>query len=353
MTCIKPTIKLIEACNFTCEYCEYKMFSNTQKDRVQIDPELAIRIAKESIEINKCNGKTTCICWHGGEPLLYPIKTFEYILKEIDKYAKEINASVEHSIQTNGYLINDEWIGIFDYFRIKVGVSLDGPESINGNQREKGTVEKILQNIQKLNKHNCFNGVLTVLTENHKGREAELLDFYRANGIDKVGFCKSFNSDMTFTISNETLTEFLINFFDLYMDASFPLNIREYNVYISKILKRRTINYCFASCREACGTFLTFNPNGDIFLCDDSYMSKNKIANISECSIADVVRDPCYLRKQTEIRKVLECGCHACEYLSICGAGCYRNDVDNHERNYYCSTYKKLISHIKKRLDGI
>ena len=350
---VNPTIKLTEVCNFNCVYCEYRSFSFTQKKKRVIDPELAIEIAKQCIHFNAKESKETNFCWHGGEPLLYPTENFRLILDEISRIASSVGVSVSHSLQTNGYLIDSNWLDLISYFQIMVGVSLDGPEDINGMQREKDVISTVLKNIKLLKEIDCFSGVLTVLTENHKGREKDLFDFYLKNGITKVGFCKAFNFDLSHTISNETLTEFMIRFFDLYFDSKYPLNVREYNAYISKLLHKKHSNYCFTSSRKACGQFITFNPNGDLFFCDDSYNATNKIGNITDSNLSNLLTDELFIKKAQMIRNVINVSCHDCDLFCICGCGCYRNDIDNYSKNYFCPTYKALISHIKHRIEAV
>lgn len=351
---IKPTIKLTEMCNFKCSYCEYKAFAFTQKQHLTIEPQLAISIAKQCIMHNYYQSAlSTNFCWHGGEPLLYPKKDFCYILDEINSFSFALGMNCFNSIQTNGYLIDQDWLNIFEKYDIKVGVSIDGPESINELQREKNSTKKVIENIERLKQINCFSGVLTVLTENHKNKEQELFDFYKTHNINKVGFCKAFNSDLSHTVTNETLSKFLITFFDIYSSNTFPLEVREYKAYLSRILKRKTSNYCFTSCRNACGYFLTFNANGDVFICDDSYFTKNKISNIKSCSLINILSSEIFHNRIKETKKILLNCCNKCDIKDICGCGCYRNDIDCFSKNYFCDTYKSLINHLQSYVDNL
>ena len=348
---INPTIKLTEVCNFNCSYCEYKAFTFTQKENRMIDPEIAIDIAKQCIMHNIQYNCKVNFCWHGGEPLLYPINSFCKILESIEELGYSYGVTISHSLQSNGYLIDDNWLNCFQRFHIMVGISLDGPENINAKQREKGSVERVLQNIKRLKDIGCFSGVLTVLTENHKDKEKELFDFYCENEIAKVGFCKAFNADLSSTISNKTLTEFMTRFFDLYITSKYSINIREYNAYISRILKRRHSNYCFVSCRNACGHFITFNPNGDIFFCDDSYITNNKIGNIKDSTLDILLTKDDFIKKAQKTKLIVESTCQGCKLIQNCGCGCYRNDIEDKTKNYFCPTYKMLIPYIQSRIN--
>ena len=69
-----------------------------------------------------------------------------------------------------------------------------------------------LKTIHKLQENDLKFGVLTVISDLHKGKEKELYEFYKENNIHSVGFLRCF-SDYS-KVDNETLADFLINFFD-------------------------------------------------------------------------------------------------------------------------------------------
>jgi len=63
------------------------------------------------------------IIWHGGEPLLAGIDFFKKIV-ELQALIK--NHIFENSIQTNGTLLNYEYLDFFERHNFKLGFSLDG-----------------------------------------------------------------------------------------------------------------------------------------------------------------------------------------------------------------------------------
>ena len=71
---------------------------------------------------------------HGGEPLLMPKAGFDSICEEIrSNLAPFVDLSM--TIQTNGMLIDLEWIEIFNRHGLQVGVSLDGAQAHNDAHR--------------------------------------------------------------------------------------------------------------------------------------------------------------------------------------------------------------------------
>jgi uncharacterized protein len=69
--------------------------------------------------------ENTAFCVFGGEPLLAPIDH----LRDVFKFGYEHFG--RNSIQTNGTLITDEHIALFREYNVGVGISVDGPSSLN------------------------------------------------------------------------------------------------------------------------------------------------------------------------------------------------------------------------------
>jgi uncharacterized protein len=71
----------------------------------------------------------------GGEPLLLP----EEDIEELWAWGFERYGS--NSLQTNGVLINDRHMELFERYKVHVGISIDGPEELN-DVRWAGTLER-------------------------------------------------------------------------------------------------------------------------------------------------------------------------------------------------------------------
>jgi uncharacterized protein len=76
---------------------------------------MGIDILEETIQcLIKNNNEFSHFIWHGGEPLLLGIDVFKQIVKFEKFYAKK-TMKISNSIQTNGTLLNEEWIDFFLY----------------------------------------------------------------------------------------------------------------------------------------------------------------------------------------------------------------------------------------------
>ena len=85
-----------------------------------------------------------------GEPLLRGLKFFEQAIKYQKQYVRE-NTKVCNSLQTNGYMLDEEWCRFFSENNFLLGISLDGIKLTHDKFRHtktgEGSYDKIKKNI--------------------------------------------------------------------------------------------------------------------------------------------------------------------------------------------------------------
>jgi uncharacterized protein len=69
------------------------------------------------------------IAWQGGEPTL--MGSTSSVAVEIAERVKRPGVRLEHTIQTNGTLLTEEWIDFLAEHRFLVGLSIDGPRELH------------------------------------------------------------------------------------------------------------------------------------------------------------------------------------------------------------------------------
>ena len=122
-------VKLTTKCNLNCVYC-----SEGDKAIAVLEKETLFKAIDELPNLlEKYKRENISLLWHGGEPLSVG-KTY---LQEVMQYAvnKLKNYKLKFLVQTNGTLIDAEWIDLFKKFNVGVGVSLDGYKELHDRNR--------------------------------------------------------------------------------------------------------------------------------------------------------------------------------------------------------------------------
>jgi uncharacterized protein len=137
------------ACNIACHYC----YQNPQREAGNFRQSYQMAIAREG-------GPFTLF---GGEPLLLPLDDLE----ELFRWGME--AYGRSSIQTNGILLNDEHLRLFQTYNVDVGVSIDGPCELNDLrwhvtlEQTRRNTEQVLANIERLCREHRHPGLIVTL----------------------------------------------------------------------------------------------------------------------------------------------------------------------------------------------
>ncbi|WP_271066686.1 radical SAM protein [Caulobacter sp. NIBR1757] len=151
-------VKVAERCNIACSYC-YFFFHGDQTYRehpAYISEATCDGFVDYVAETASTLGlKTVTVGLHGGEPLMAPkarIDEFCRKLRELPQRTALETVSI--TLQSNGMLIDQEWIEIFRRHRVAVGISLDGPKEKNDrariDKRGRGTYDRTISGYQRL-----------------------------------------------------------------------------------------------------------------------------------------------------------------------------------------------------------
>jgi uncharacterized protein len=130
-------LKVTERCNLACPYC-YFFFGGDESykehppfmDEATLDHVLAFILDARA----KHGFRHVRIGIHGGEPLLMKKERFASMCRQF-RAALGNDPALTLGVQTNGVLVDEEWVDIFSEFRVRVGVSVDGPEHIHDRNR--------------------------------------------------------------------------------------------------------------------------------------------------------------------------------------------------------------------------
>ncbi len=127
-------IKVAAQCNLRCTYCYWFAEPGAESSGAMSDRVIS-KTVERIREYLQTNPGRLNISLHGGEPLLVGKRRFARFCNDVRKVAIETSSSVSLACQTNGTLIDNEWVSIFRHFNVEVGVSIDGPERIHDQHR--------------------------------------------------------------------------------------------------------------------------------------------------------------------------------------------------------------------------
>jgi len=172
-------------CNLDCTYCFFlskeALYPGSKFRMTEETHEQYIRQLLESHQTERVT-----VAWQGGEPTLMGLDFFRHTLELVERHRRPYQR-IEHTIQTNGTLLDEEWATFFAEHGFLVGLSMDGPADIHDAQRVdkggKGTHDKVMRAARLLQGAGAeFNILCTVHSVNGE-RGKEVYRFFR----DEVG----------------------------------------------------------------------------------------------------------------------------------------------------------------------
>ncbi len=316
---------------------------------------------KVQLYCNKNNISEIEIMLHGGEPLLFGLQRFNLLMEEIRK-TENSELIINVGIQSNGYLINEDWINTLNHFNVKIGISYDGLPYHNDLYRVLnngcGTSEMVEKNLTLLRDQECFSGILCVIdpssdpieTYNHLiSFNPPLIDFLLPHGHwDNKPIGKE-------TESNCIYGEWLIKIFHEWFYSHSSICIRTFEEIIEHLLGG-------LGTLETLGTepvtLLTISTSGDFEAVDTMksvFPGAHKLNLNLEFNDFNEVFNKSQVLERTMGISALSEKCKNCELLKTCGGGYYPHRYSNSNKfknpSVYCDDLFKLITTIKTALE--
>src|SRR5262245_40134247 len=122
------------------------------------------------------------IAWQGGEPTLMGIEFFRRSVELAERYLRP-GQRAEHTVQTNGTLLDEEWAAFFAEQGFLVGISIDGPQEIHDTFRVskggKGSFDQVMRGLGYLRDADVEWNALTTIHAANADRGREVYRFLR------------------------------------------------------------------------------------------------------------------------------------------------------------------------------
>ena len=339
---LKPT----SDCNFRCAYC-YHADTHYQSGFMSYD------ILEKTIKAVQAEYHTISYVWHGGEPLLCGMDFFKKALALQKKYLND--NKIINSVQSNGSLLDDEYIAFFKENDFSVCVSFDG-EGRSNSLREQ--TELVYQKILYAKKNDLPIAALSVVNANNVDKVIENYKFFKAIDVH-TKFNPIFASTgidcSEYLITSEQYSETMINLFEYMLNDKEPFKVEPIFEYINMYFGLPGRECIYESCLMH---WLGITSDGSLYPCGRSYTGEYRLGNILDFDkVSDVFLTESYvnLMKQSITRRSV---CQSnCEYYGLCHGGCNNNCLIEAKQDardtFMCKAFQTIYSHIRNRLDQI
>lgn len=352
-------------CNLNCTYCYiFNLADQSFQGRPKVMPLDLVEIsAQRMVEQARAQQmRRINIAFHGGEPLL---AGKAWLRDAVETFRRAGGSEIEFcfSLQTNGVLVDPEWVRLFHELRIGISVSLDGPKHINDKTRINfaghGSYDSVARGLGHLlgmeEGKRVFGGVLCVVDPAADG--LEIYRHFRDMGIKAMDFLLPLDHNWDSPPPGHAVpgatpfADYLIPIFDEWWAADDPtIRIRYFETILGHFfdggagvdsLGGHPISFAIID------TDGSLEPLDSLRACGDGFT--NVSLNIREHKVSSLYDQNLFqigLLGQDGLCEV----CQVCPLHEVCGAGYlpHRYSAANGLRNQsvYCRDLWKLINHI-------
>ena len=368
--CTAAVVKVASRCNLNCTYCYvYNVGDETYRSQPALmsgstATNLIRRVAEHCID-HRIAAFT--FAFHGGEPLLARPEFFRSFVEEA-RATLPSSTRASFALQTNGTRLTAAWCALFKDLGIKIGISLDGPPSVNDKHRVdhsgRGSYASVLRGWTEAQESGLVPGLLIVVApwtdplqafEHLSALDPRSVDFLLPDAThdrppSALGPTGAAHFETPFA-------GWLIGVFDLWVAHGRDFGIRLFDQIIAAVLGQRTSS-------DAMGTgfneVLVIETDGSIEPADVLKVCREGITKtdltVHANRLDDAYGHDLVSLYHTSNERVCET-CMRCPVGQICAGGYLphryseKNGFDN--PSVYCADLLRLITHIQNWVVGM
>ena len=369
-------------CNIDCTYCFFlskeALYPNDKPRMTEATLDAYIRQLLESHTTPHVT-----VAWQGGEPTLMKLEFFRRSIELVENYRRP-GQNVQHTFQTNGLLIDDDWCRFFKQHDVLVGLSVDGPREIHNtyrvDRRKQGTFDLVMKGLAHLRRHEVnFNILCTVNAANEKhGREvyrffrdelgakwmqfipiveratAETLDIANLGwsarpGQKRMLYTQTGNVVTNRSVGGEQYGRFLVDVFEEWVRHDVgQVYVQLFDVTLEGYYGRHHL--CIHA--PTCGYGPALESNGDLYSCDHFVEPRYRLGNIHDKHMREMVAS----KEQRAFGQAkldsLTAQCRSCEVRPVCNGGCPKDRFATSRdgepgHNYLCAGLELFFMHTR------
>lgn len=358
-------LKATAFCNLNCSYCYmFNLGDRSYLGRPKVMPlELVAVTAQRITEYAVAHQqRRLLITIHGGEPLLAGRDWLRATVHQF-RAASDGRVDFRFGLQTNGVLLDTDWLDLFRELGVSVSLSMDGPKHVHDrarvNHAGRGSYDEVVRGLRLLldapDVDQLFGGILCVIDPTEDG--LAIYRHFRELGVSRVDFLLPLEyhwdnpppgyEDPTAT----PFADYLIPIFDDWWAEDNPRVLVRLFFDVIKLLfgGRQHIDSLGGDPVDLAviETDGSLEPLDALRACGDGFTQLG--LNVRRDPIAALHDQPLF-RAAMAGQEGLCATCQACSLRTVCGGGYLPNrysrtrGFDN--PSIYCRDLYKLISHI-------
>lgn len=366
------------ACNLDCSYCFF-LSKDLLWDASRQAMTPAVLEAYVTNYLDSQPDGVVTLAWQGGEPTLRGLGFFEDVVRLAEAHRRP-RQTVEHSIQTNGTLLDDAWGAFLAEHRFLVGISIDGPPHLHDayrvNKAGRGTYDLVRRGWDVLARHDVDTNVLCTVNAANATSPLEVYRHVRddlgarflqlipvvervpaprlpeaeAGWVDAEGrrllYTQTGDATTSRSVSASQWGDFLCAVFDEWVTRDVgEVFVQHFDVGLAALFGRYSL--CVHAPR--CGSALTVEHQGDVYSCDHYVEPGYKLGNVLVDSIAAMASSP-FQRSFGLAKGNLPRQCVECDVRWACHGGCPKDrfavTADGEPGlNALCEGYRRFFRH--------
>jgi uncharacterized protein len=295
----------------------------------------------QTIEHSDLINERATVVWHAGEPLAIGKAFFRRALEATHQINLRGRKVVSHSIQTNGVLLDDTWLDLFEVYGVKLGLSIDGPAQLHDLHRKTrqgaGTHARVLKAVQLLKARGYPFTVIMVITREALELADEIFDFFAGFEIPFVGLNveELESANVESTLRGPEVERELHNFYFRLLQrqegSGRAVRFREFEQFLpllsdpatcrpQSLFRRSSVVEPLSIVNfDVEGHFSTFCP--ELLGSQAPEFNNFRMGNVISEGLDSLLENPIFQRVNGEIAAGLQQCKERCHYWQFCGGG--------------------------------
>jgi uncharacterized protein len=356
--------KISERCNLKCDYC-YFFFGGDETWKLH--PPVVPRQVIEDLGAFTARAArdqqldAIQLIFHGGEPLLMSKPRFAEMCDTLRRY--ETGFRFNFGLQTNGVLVDDGWIELFERYQVSAGVSLDGPPAVNDLHRldlkGRSSYDRTVAGLRRMQEASSrgripYPGLLSVINPFADGG-ATYRHFAHDLGITRMSFLTpdyTWDSAVGEPVVRGVERFLLASLRGWLADKNPKIRVRVFSELLAAMMDPHAMELV-QTYRDDYRNIISVSSNGDLGPEDTLRTLDPRFAsmglNVAKNDLSDLTESDAW-RAQADAATIRPDACKECGWWKICKAGRpinrFSKDRGFSNHSIYCAGLKDTYAEL-------